>query len=66
MHFGDFGKNPQFVNLRISTHCNVLFTDTEAGEDGVENFLGGDGAGDGAEVVDSQAEFEGDEVAGLL
>lgn len=49
-------------------HCNSLcvnklFSDAEAGEDGLEDFGGGDGAGDGAEVVDDFAEVLGDEVA---
>lgn len=34
--------------------------DAEAGEDGLEDFGGGDGAGDGAEVVDGFAEVLGD------
>ncbi len=42
---------------------NRLFSDAEAGEDGLEDFGGGDGAGDGAEVVDDFAEVLGDEVA---
>ena len=32
---------------------NRLFSDTEAGEDGGEDIWGGDGAGDGAEVVEN-------------
>ncbi len=41
-----------------------LFSDAEAGEDGGEDFGGGDFGGDGSEVVDGFAEVECDEVAG--
>ena len=40
------------------------FADAKAGEDGLEDVGGGDGAGDGGEVVDGGAEVLGKEVAG--
>lgn len=48
-------------------HCNSLcinelFTDAEAGEDGVEEGVGGYGAGDCAEVVQGFAYVLGYEV----
>ena len=42
----------------------MSFADAEVGEDGLEDFGGGDGAGDGGEVVDGFAEVLGDEVGG--
>lgn len=39
-------------------------SDAEAGEDGCEDVGGGEGAGDGGEVVEGGAEVLGDEVAG--
>lgn len=39
-------------------------SDTEAGEDGGEDVVGGDAAGDGGEVVEGFAYVLGDEVAG--
>lgn len=42
----------------------LSFTDAEFLEDGLEEVGGGDGAGDGGEVVDGFAEVLGDEVAG--
>ena len=42
----------------------ALFADAEAGEDGVEEVGGGDGAGDGAEVVEGFADVLGYEVGG--
>ena len=53
------------VNYRhcISLCINELFTDAEVLEDGGEEVGGGDGAGDGGEVVDGFAEVLGDEVA---
>ena len=39
-----------------------LFADAEAGEDGGEDVWGGDGAGDGGEVVDGFTDILGDEV----
>lgn len=47
----------------ICIETPILLSDAEAGEDGLEDFGGGDGAGDGAEVVDDFAEVLGDEVA---
>ena len=47
-----------------SLYINDLFTDAEAGEDGGEDVRGGEGAGDGGEVVDGGAEVLGKEVAG--
>ena len=52
-------------------HCNSLcinelFTDAEAGEDGLEDFGGAYGAGDGGKVVDGLAEVLGKEVAGKV
>lgn len=41
-----------------------LFSDAEVGEDVVEEGVGGDGAGDGAEVVEGLADVLGDEVGG--
>ena len=41
-----------------------LLAYTEVGEDGVEDVVGGDGAGDGAEVVGHLAEVFGQEVGG--
>lgn len=41
----------------------VSFADAEVLEDGGEEVGGGDGAGDGGEVVDGFAEVLGDEVA---
>ena len=35
---------------------DYLFSDAEAGEDGGEDVVGGDGAGDGAEVVEGFAD----------
>lgn len=43
---------------------NRLLADAEFLEDGLEEVGGGDGAGDGGEVVDGFAEVLGDEVAG--
>lgn len=43
---------------------NVLFPDAEAGEDGVEDFLGGDGACYCGEVVFGFAQVVGQEVGG--
>jgi hypothetical protein len=40
-----------------------LLADAEAGEDGGEDVLGGDGAGDFSEVVECLAYVLGDEVA---
>ena len=42
---------------------NRLLADAEAGEDGLEDVGGGDGAGDFAEVVEGFAYVLGDEVA---
>ena len=42
---------------------NHLFSDAEVLEDGGEEVGGGDGAGDGGEVVDGFAEVLGNEVA---
>ena len=42
----------------------LSFTDAEFLEDGLEEVGGGDGAGDGGEVVEGGAEVLGDEVAG--
>lgn len=42
----------------------LSFTDAEVGEDVVEEGVGGDGAGDGAEVVEGLADVLGDEVGG--
>lgn len=47
-----------------SVVTNRLLADAEAGEDGGEDFVGGDGAGDFAEVVEGFADVLGDEVAG--
>lgn len=41
-----------------------LLSDAKAGEDGGEDVRGGEGAGDGGEVVDGGAEVLGKEVAG--
>ena len=41
---------------------NDLFSDAKAREDGLEDFWGGDGAGDGGEVVEGFAEELGGEV----
>ena len=41
----------------------LLFPDAELGEDGLEDVVGGDVAGDFAEVVDYAADVLGDEVA---
>ena len=48
----------------ISLCINELFTDAKAREDGLEDFWGGDGAGDGGEVVEGFAEELGGEVGG--
>lgn len=44
--------------------CEILFADAEAGEDGCEDVVGGDGAGDFAEVVERFAYVLGDKVSG--
>ena len=46
--------------------CNnpELLSDAETGEDGCEDFRGGDGAGDGGEMVEGFAEVLGYEVGG--
>ena len=41
-----------------------LFSDAETGEDGAEDFVGGDLASDGAEVVEGVAEVDDHEVGG--
>ena len=43
--------------------CNKSFPDAEAGEDGGEDFGGGDFAGDCGEVVEGFADVLADEVA---
>ena len=48
-------------------HCNSLcinelFTDAEAREDGVEEGVGGDGTGQGVEVMDGFAQVLGQKV----
>ena len=48
--------------LRTDGEGNGLFSDAEAGEDGGEDFVGGDLSGDGAEVVEGVAEVYGEEV----
>ena len=44
---------------QLAIYCNIvdnqLLTDAEAGEDGVEDFLGGDGACNGSNVVYGKA-----------
>ena len=50
-----------FVN-KVCCVCFFLFSDAEAGEDGAEDFVGGDLAGDGAEVVEGIAEVNDYEV----
>ncbi len=59
-------------NERLDTNSNYcyqsltarLLADAEVGEDVVEEGVGGDGAGDGAEVVEGLADVLGDEVGG--
>ena len=43
--------------------AKISLSDAEAGEDGGEDVLGGDGAGDFSEVVECLAYVLGDEVA---
>lgn len=43
---------------------NRLLADAEAGEDGLEDFGGGDGAGDGGEVMEGFAQELGGKVGG--
>lgn len=43
---------------------NRLLADAEAGEDGLEDFGGGDGAGDGGEVVEGFAQELGGKIGG--
>ena len=50
--------------MRVSLLSRLLFPDAELAEDLAEDFVGGDGAGDGAEVVEGGAEVLGDEVGG--
>ena len=42
----------------------ILLSDAKAGEDLAEDFVGSDGAGDGAEVVEGGAEVLGNQVGG--
>lgn len=50
--------------IRVVRENRISFSDAEAGEDGCEDFRGGDGAGDGGEVVEGFAEVLGYEVGG--
>ena len=51
--------------LDLPTHENLLFSDAKAFEDGMENFVGGDGtAGDFGKVEEGGAEVLAHEVAG--
>ena len=49
-----------FGDIFLSVLILTSFPDAEAGEDGLEDFGGGDLAGDGGEVVDGLAEVLGD------
>ena len=51
------------LNLRIVV-LGLLLPDAELNEDIPKHLVGGDGAGDGAEVVEGFAEVLGDEVTG--
>lgn len=48
----------------ICIETPILLSDAETGEDGCEDFRGGDGAGDGGEMVEGFAEVLGYEVGG--
>ena len=50
--------------LSVIRHPYFLLADAEAREDGVEEGVGGYGAGDRAEMVDGFADILGDEIAG--
>jgi len=43
-----------------SLYINYLLSDAEAGEDGGKDVGGGEGAGDGGEMVDGSTEILGD------
>lgn len=50
--------------IRVVRENRISFSDAEAGEDGVEDFLGGDGACYCGEVVFGFAQVVGQEVGG--
>lgn len=50
--------------IRVVRENHISFSDAEGGEDGVEEVVGGDGAGYGAEVVEGFPYVLGYEVSG--